>query len=59
VLEPAGTGTRFKWILEAESGLGGLYLGRITDPLVTFVFRRRIKSDLRRLKDALEGRTQT
>jgi carbon monoxide dehydrogenase subunit G len=58
VLEPAGTGTRFKWILEAESGLGGLYLGRITDPLVTFMFRRRIKSDLRRLKDRLEGRTQ-
>lgn len=53
-LEPAGTGTRFKWILDAEPGLGGLYLGRITDPLVTFVFRRRIRSDLERLKSRLE-----
>jgi carbon monoxide dehydrogenase subunit G len=58
VLEPAGAGTRFRWILDAESGLGGLYLGRITDPLVTFVFRRRIKSDLRRLKGTLEGQSQ-
>jgi uncharacterized protein YndB with AHSA1/START domain len=58
VLEPAGAGTRFRWILDAEPGLGGLYLGRVTDPLVTFVFRRRIKSDLRRLKGTLEGRSQ-
>lgn len=54
VLEPAGAGTRFKWIMEAEPGLGGLYLGKITDPLVTFMFRRRIRFDLRRLKDVLE-----
>jgi carbon monoxide dehydrogenase subunit G len=58
VLEPAGAGTRFRWILDAEPGLGGLYLGKITDPLVTFVFRRRIKSDLRRLKGTLEGQSQ-
>jgi carbon monoxide dehydrogenase subunit G len=58
VLEPAGTGTRFRWSLEAEPGLGGVFLGRATDPLVTFVFRRRIKGDLRRLKDVLERRSQ-
>jgi uncharacterized protein YndB with AHSA1/START domain len=57
-LEPAGTGTRLRWILDAESGLGGLYLGRITDPLVTFVFRRRTRADLRRLKETLESRSQ-
>jgi carbon monoxide dehydrogenase subunit G len=56
---PAGTGTRFRWNLEAEPGLGGLYLGKITDPLVTFVFRRRVRSDLRRLKEALERRGTT
>jgi carbon monoxide dehydrogenase subunit G len=54
-LEPAGTGTRFRWSLEADPGLGGLYLGRITDPLVTWVFRRRIQGDLRRLKSVLES----
>jgi carbon monoxide dehydrogenase subunit G len=58
VLEQAGAGTRFKWILDADPGLGGLYLGRISDPLVTFVFRRRIKSDLGRLKERLESRSQ-
>jgi len=54
LLEPADGGTRFRWSLDAQAGLGGLYLGRITDPLVTVVFRRRIRSDLRRLKAALE-----
>jgi carbon monoxide dehydrogenase subunit G len=54
VLEPAGAGTRFRWMLDADPGLGGLYLGRITDPLVTFVFRRRIRSDLSQLKERLE-----
>jgi carbon monoxide dehydrogenase subunit G len=58
VLEPAGTGTRFRWTLDADAGLGGLYLGRITDPLVTFVFRRRVRSDLRRLKSTLESQPQ-
>jgi hypothetical protein len=56
VLKPAGTGTRFRWSLEAEPGLGGLFLGKVTDPLVTFIFRRRIQADLRRLKDVLETR---
>jgi carbon monoxide dehydrogenase subunit G len=54
-VEPTGEGTRFRWSLEADPGLGGLYLGRITDPLVTWVFRRRIQGDLRRLKSALES----
>jgi carbon monoxide dehydrogenase subunit G len=53
-LEPEDGRTRFRWIMDAEAGLGGLYLGRITDPLVTFLFRRRLRSDLRRLKDVLE-----
>jgi hypothetical protein len=44
--------------MEAESGLGGLYLGRVTDPLVTLLFRRRIRWDLRRLKEALETPTE-
>jgi carbon monoxide dehydrogenase subunit G len=57
-LEPANGGTRFRWIMDADAGLGGLYLGRVTDPLVTFVFRRRIRSDLSRLKSTLESRPQ-
>jgi carbon monoxide dehydrogenase subunit G len=57
-LEPAGTGTRFRWTMDAEAGLGGLYLGRITDRLVTFFFRRSLRSDLRRLKSVLESRAQ-
>jgi carbon monoxide dehydrogenase subunit G len=59
IVEPAGDGTRFRWSLEADPGLGGLYLGRITDPLVTWVFRRRIQGDLRRLKSALESQPRT
>jgi carbon monoxide dehydrogenase subunit G len=58
-LEPVNGGTRFQWTLDADAGLGGLYLGRITDPLVTFVFRRRIRGDLHRLKSTLESRSQT
>jgi carbon monoxide dehydrogenase subunit G len=54
-LEPAGAGTRFRWTMDAETGLGGLYLGRITDPLVTFFFRRSLHADLRRLKGVLES----
>jgi carbon monoxide dehydrogenase subunit G len=54
VLESAGDGTRFRWTMDAERGLGGLFLGRLTDPLVTLIFRRRLRGDLRRLKDVLE-----
>ncbi len=56
VLDPEDGRTRFRWILDAEAGLGGLYLGRLTDPLVVMIFRRRLRQDLRRLKDALERR---
>jgi hypothetical protein len=59
VLEPTDGGTRFHWTMDAERGLGGLYLGRITDPLVTVIFRRRIRGDLRRLKEVLEQRGST
>lgn len=55
VLDPEDGGTRFRWILDAEPGLGGLYLGRITDPLVTMIFRRRLQRDLRSLKGVLEA----
>lgn len=58
VLEPVDGGTRFRWTLDADAGLGGLYFGRITDPLVTFAFRRRVRSDLRRLKGALERKSR-
>lgn len=54
-LEPANGGTRFGWVLEAPPGLGGLYLGRATDRLVTWMFRRRLQRDLRRLKAVLEA----
>jgi carbon monoxide dehydrogenase subunit G len=54
VLEPLERGTHFRWSMEAERGLGGLYLGRITDRLVTMVFRRRLRRDLRQLKQVLE-----
>lgn len=53
--EPTNGGTRFRWSLEAPPGLGGLYLGRVTDPVVTWIFRRRLKRDLRQLKAVLEG----
>jgi uncharacterized protein YndB with AHSA1/START domain len=53
--EPASGGTRFRWALQAPPGLGGLYLGRVTDPLVTWIFRRRLRRDLRRLKEVMEG----
>lgn len=58
LLEPIEGRTRFRWILDADAGLGGLYLGRVSDPLVTFMFRRRVRSDLRRLKDVLERRSR-
>jgi uncharacterized membrane protein len=57
VLVPTNGATRFRWVLEAPPGLGGLYLGRITDPVVTFLFRRRLRFDLRRLKEVLEARS--
>jgi hypothetical protein len=56
VLDPVGSGTRFRWLLEAEPGLGGLYLGRLTDTLVRGIFRLRLRRDLARLKGILEQR---
>jgi hypothetical protein len=56
LLESLDGRTRFRWILEADPGLGGLYLGRLTDPLITLLFRRRVRGDLRRLKEVLERR---
>jgi hypothetical protein len=56
LVEPVDGRTRFRWILDADPGLGGLYLGRLTDPLVTLLFRRRVRGDLRRLKGVLERR---
>ena len=55
--EPATDGTRFRWTLDAPPGLGGLYLGRVTDPLVTWIFRRRLQRDLRRLRAVMEARS--
>jgi uncharacterized protein YndB with AHSA1/START domain len=54
-LEPSNGGTRFRWALEAPPGLGGVYLGRVTDPVVTWFFRRRVQGDLRKLKEVLES----
>ena len=54
VLEPLERGIRFRWGIEAEPGLGGLYLGKITDRLVTMIFRRRLRRDLQQLKQVLE-----
>ncbi len=54
IIEPLDGRTLFRWVLEADPGLGGLYLGRVTDPLVTMLFRRRLRFDLRRLRDVLE-----
>ncbi len=56
VLDPEDGRTRFRWILDAEAGLGGLYLGRLTDPVVVMIFRRRLRRDLRRLQEALARR---
>jgi len=55
-LESTNGGTLFRWTLDAQAGLGGLYLGKLTDPLVTLLFRRRMRFDLRRLKQTLESR---
>jgi hypothetical protein len=57
LLEPTDGGTRFRWTLDAPPGLGGLYLGRVTDPVVTWIFRRRLQRDLRQLKAVLEARS--
>jgi carbon monoxide dehydrogenase subunit G len=59
ILEPMNGATRFRWVMEADPGLGGVFLGRVTDPLVTFFFRRRLRFDLRRLKEVLEESRQT
>jgi hypothetical protein len=56
LLEPLDGRTLFRWILDADPGLGGLYLGKVTDPLVTLLFRRRLRFDLRQLKHVLEAR---
>ena len=55
ILEPMNGATRFRWVMDAERGLGGVFLGRITDPVVTFLFRRQLRFNLRRLKEVLEG----
>jgi len=54
ILEPLDGRTLFRWVLEVDPGFGGLYLGRVTDPLVTIIFRRRLRFDLRKLRDVLE-----
>jgi polyketide cyclase/dehydrase/lipid transport protein len=59
ILEPLDGRTLFRWVLEADPGLGGLYLGRVTDPLVTILFRRRLRFDLRKLRDVLEQTLQS
>jgi hypothetical protein len=59
ILEPMNGATRFRWVMEADPGLGGVFLGRVTDPIVTFLFRRRLRFDLRRLKEVLEERRET
>jgi hypothetical protein len=56
-LEPMDGATRFRWTLDAAPGLGGLYLGRVTDPVVTWIFRRRLQRDLRQLKSVLEAQS--
>jgi uncharacterized protein YndB with AHSA1/START domain len=58
-LEPSNGGTRFRWLLEAPPGLGGVYLGRATDPLVTWIFRRRLRRDLRQLRAVLEAESRS
>jgi hypothetical protein len=58
IIEPLDGRTLFRWVLEADPGLGGLYLGRVTDPLVTLIFRLRLRFDLRRLRDVLEQSVQ-
>ncbi len=59
ILDPMNGATRFRWLMEAAPGLGGVFLGRATDPIVTFFFRRRLRFDLRRLKEVLEGPHQS
>jgi hypothetical protein len=55
ILEPMNGATLFRWVMDAEAGLGGVFLGRVTDPIVTFLFRRQLRFNLRRLKEVLEG----
>jgi hypothetical protein len=42
--------------MEAERGLGGLYFGAITDSLVTMIFRRQLRRDLRQLNKCSSGK---
>jgi carbon monoxide dehydrogenase subunit G len=48
-------GTRLRYRMEAESGLGGLF-GRFADPVVQRAQSRTVRSNLQRLAEQLAGR---
>lgn len=56
-LEPDGDGTHIRYEAHADAGLDGSF-GALVDPVIAGAFRRESRSDLRRLKDLLERRTE-
>jgi uncharacterized membrane protein len=51
-LQPENGGTRFKYKVEADAGLGGIF-GRITDPIVAKAHRRTVRGNLDTLAELL------
>ena len=51
--EDEGDGTRVQWRQETDS-FGGFF-GKLSDPLVTRMYAKDVRSNLEKLKDLLEG----
>jgi carbon monoxide dehydrogenase subunit G len=51
-LEPENAGTRFRYKIEADAGLGGVF-GRIADPIVERAQRRTVRGSLDTLAELL------
>ena len=56
-LEPVEGGTRYTYVLDTESGLGGVF-GRLADPLVGRLYQRQMQADLGNLKELLEAQAE-
>jgi hypothetical protein len=52
ILEPEGSGTRLTYLLEVESGIGGIF-GKLADPLVQKTHTRTVHANLETLADLL------
>lgn len=55
--ESVAVGTWFAYVLDTESGLGGVF-GRLADPLVARLYQRQLQADLENLKELLEAQAE-